>query len=144
MHWQTMSLHQSHTTFPGSFRFIVTAHPLEPNTNDLLGALLNATYQQNEMLAQLLQLMRDQADKPSPHQASIANWKKANPELSKNVGVATTHLNELFQQWLTQLCEDALELEADDQFNLREFIDKYGAAYSQFGSMISSLQSLAT
>lgn len=122
----------------------MTAHPLEPTTTDLLGALLNATYQQNELLAQLIQQMKERDERPSPQQVQIANWKKANPALSQRVGEATQHLNNLFQAWLEQLCEEAMGLEQDDHFNLREFLDKYGASYSQFGSMISSLQSLST
>lgn len=122
----------------------MSAHPLEPSTNDLLGALLNATYQQNELLAQVLQHAKEQAEKPSMQQVQLANWKKANPELSKRVGQATQHLNDLFQEWVDQLCEEAMELESDDPFNLREFLDKYGAAYSQFGSMLSSLQGLSS
>lgn len=105
----------------------MSAHPLEPSTNDLLGALLNATYQQNELLAQVLQHAKEQAEKPSMQQVQLANWKKANPELSKRVGQATQHLNDLFQEWVDQLCEEAMELESDDPFNLREFLDKYGA-----------------
>ena len=134
----------SQQTSVGSFEFTVTAHPLEPNTNDLLGALLNAAYQQNEILSRLTLHLENQAQQPSQQQQALANWKTEHADLSQRVGKTVVHLNDVFRAWLEELIEEANELESDDPFSLREFIDKYGASYAQFAGLLSSLQNLGT
>lgn len=134
----------SQPTLPGTSEYTVSQQTLQPNVNDLLGALLSAAHQNNEMLAQLLLHTKSEAEKPSSQQVSQHNWKKANTELSKRIGEATVHLNVIFEWFLSQLIEDIMELEEGDVFSLREFIDKYGNQYAHLGQILTGLQSLSS
>lgn len=129
---------------PGTSEYTVSQQVLQPDTNDLLGALLTASHQNNEMLAQLLLHTKKEAEKPSQQQVKQHNWKQADPDLSKRIGEASTHLNKIFEGFLSDFIDDIMELEEEDVFNLREFCDKYGPQYSHLAQILVGLQSLSS
>ena len=114
-------------------------------TDQLLAAILDAQNRCNNLLGALFNEMRKEAQPKAAQQNALANWKSANKELSQRCGVAVETLNTIFEAYLCCMLDHLDDIEdTSNEFQVREFLDKYGQGFVQLSSMIQTVSQLST
>lgn len=116
--------------------------------DQLLGALLDAQNQCNALLGEVLnKLMADEDDKEANRTAqslALDRWKAQNQELSHRCKQSLEQLGELQKEYMQRMLDDLSEIEPDNEFQVREFIDKYGQGFLQLNGVVQTISQLAS
>ncbi len=99
---------------------------------------------QNEQNALLQALVKRQSDPVRQN----AQWKHANPELSKRCAGAVKRANDLMTQIVQQIVEGIEDLDEDvdweENYPVFELINAYGPRLQQFNIILNTLTQLGT
>ena len=89
--------------------------------------------------------MRQEAQPRLAQQGALSNWKSTNPELSKRCGSNMERLNTILQAYLVCMLDHVEEIEdLDNEFQIREFLDKYGQGFLQLNGIVQTVGQLST
>ena len=117
----------------------------EIDQDKLLAGLLEAQIRCNNLLGAIYQQMRQDAHPRAAQQGALTNWKSANPELSKRCGRNLKRLNKMLEMYLTFMLGKLEEIEdPDNEFEISEFLYKYGQGFIQLNGIIQTISQLAT
>lgn len=105
----------------------------------LLTALLEKSTEQNAMFHAFIQHQ-------TAHARVSNQWKQENPEDSKRYGEATQRLQKLVFKYFNDMSEDLETLEENDftEYEVSEFVMKYGASIAQMQAALQTLSNLGT
>lgn len=108
----------------------------------LLRELVAAQDRQNELLEELVSIVG------APHrqrQSELAQWKQANPALSRNCRKAAESLGQVQAEFLSSLTREVAE-NADNltegDFFLNEFVDRFGPRLAHLNGVLQVLSHL--
>ncbi|MGE0609020.1 MAG: hypothetical protein AB7O62_18140 [Pirellulales bacterium] len=108
----------------------------------LLRAMLTAQERQNELLEELVSVVGTQHRQRA---SELAQWKQANPALSRNCRKAAETLGQVHSDFLSSLTQEVAEnseglLEGD--FFLNEFVDRFGPRLAHLNGVLQVLSQL--
>ncbi len=110
----------------------------------LLRELVAGQDRQNELLEELVgQLGATQKQRA----VELAQWRRANPELSSRCRTATEALNRVQTAFIENLVEEAVqssEFFIDGEFMFNEFVDRFGPRLAHLNGLLQVLSQLAT
>ncbi|HWA99014.1 MAG TPA: hypothetical protein VG713_11005 [Pirellulales bacterium] len=110
----------------------------------LLRELVAAQDRQNELLEELVsQLVSNQRQRTQ----ELANWKNANPELAHNCRMAAEGLSRVQTAFLHTLTEEVnanVDVLADGEFLLSEFVDRFGPRLAHLNGVLQVLAQLSS
>jgi len=77
-------------------------------------------------------------------QDTAAEWKLANPYLSKQCGLAFDKLAQIQNEFVEQLVNEVADLEVhgEDMYMLREFTERFGNVSTQLNNVMNTLKFL--
>lgn len=112
--------------------------------SNLLRDILQALDRQNELMEELISQVNTVQRQ---RMQELAQWKEANPRLSKNCRLASEALAKVQTEFLASLASEVNEnpeglLEGD--FMLNEFIDRYGPRLAHLNGVLQVLTQLGS
>ena len=114
-------------------------------SEQLLAALLDAQNRCNNLIGAMFNEMHKQAQAKTVQQNVLANWKNTNIDLSQRCGAATETLGTLFESYLACMLDHIEDMDdPTNEFQIREFLDKYGQGFLQLNGLIQAVNQLAT
>jgi hypothetical protein len=120
----------------------VTGTGLEQN--NLLRDMLQALDRQNELMEELISQVNTVQRQ---RMQELAQWKEANPRLSKNCRHAAEALAKVQTEFLASLASEVNENPEgllDGDFMLNEFIDRYGPRLAHLNGVLQVLTQLGS
>lgn len=122
---------------------------MEPTIEDLLAAILDAQNRCNNLIGQLFNRLGELAsnrDSVKEAQAiAIDKWKTENKELSSECKHLLAKFGSVHKNLLERMLNDLNNLnDEDSEFEVREFMDKYGQVYIQLCGLIQSVAQLSS
>lgn len=108
----------------------------------LLREMLTAQERQNELLEELVSVVGTQHRQRA---SELAQWKQANPALSKNCRKAAETLSQVqadFLSTLTQEVADSADNLSEGEFFLSEFVDRFGPRLAHLNGVLQVLSQL--
>ncbi|WP_231993760.1 hypothetical protein [Pseudobythopirellula maris] len=118
-------------------------NPVEEQ-GELLREMLTAQDRTNELLEELVGAFSAQNKQRS---AELGQWKKANPELSRNCREAAETLSQVQVEYLDRLTEDVRDSQDElvyGDFLINEFVDRYGPRLAHLNGVIQVLAQLGS
>jgi len=113
-------------------------------TEQLLAALLDAQNRCNNLIGAMFNEIRKGTQPKAAQQGALANWKSENKELSGRCGAAIEVLNAIFEAYLRCMLDHIDEIEdPTNEFQIREFLDKYGQGFLQLNGLIQTVNHLS-
>lgn len=108
----------------------------------LLRQILTAQDRQNELMEELVNLL---GTHHKQRQAELAQWKKANPDLSKSCRKAAEALSKVQVEFIDKMTEevhDNADVFMDGEFMLNEFVDRFGPRMAHLNGVLQVLSQL--
>ena len=114
-------------------------------TDQLLAALLDAQNRCNNLLGAMFNEIRKESLPKAIQQDSLHKWKSANKDLSRRCKAAAEILNAIFESYLACMLDHIDEIEdLSNEFQIREFLDKYGQGFLQLNGLIQTVNQLSS
>jgi hypothetical protein len=110
----------------------------------LLRSMLAAQDRQNELLEELINQI---GSAQKQRNAELAQWKQANPQLSKSCRVAAETLSKVQLEFLNALTTEVNEngdVLLDGEFMLNEFVDRFGPRLAHLNGVLQVLAQLSS
>lgn len=108
----------------------------KPTVEQLLGSLLDAQLQQNEMLGKLIHQLSLESQARQGQATAFAQWKIAHPQVHEQCKKALPSVDKFFTAFITRLMGTLEEVDEDNEFSSREFIDVYGPSLAQVQNLV--------
>lgn len=108
----------------------------------LLRQILTALDRQNELMEEMVNLV---GMHHKQRQSELANWKKANPELSVSCRKAAEALSKVQVEFIDRMTEevhDNADVFTDGEFMFNEFVDRYGPRMAHLNGVLQVLSQL--
>jgi hypothetical protein len=108
----------------------------------LLRQILTAQDRQNELMEELVNLL---GSHHKQRQQELAQWKQANPQLSKSCRKAAETLSKVQVEFLDKMTEevhDNADVFLDGEFMLNEFVDRFGPRMAHLNGVLQVLSQL--
>ncbi len=108
----------------------------------LLRQILTAQDRQNELMEELVNLL---GAHHKQRQQELAQWKQANPQLSKSCRKAAETLSKVQVEFLDKMTEevhDNADVFLDGEFMLNEFVDRFGPRMAHLNGVLQVLSQL--
>ncbi len=121
----------------------------EITTEQYLAAILDAQNRCNNLIGAAFNHLREQLNNSNAHkeahQLAVNKWKVDNPELSKRCGDSLPKLNKILHTYIGSVLDAVDELEdTSNDFQVREFVDRFGPGFAQLSSMIQAINTLSS
>lgn len=113
------------------------------SVKDVLHQLVAAQDRQNELLEELIEQMGASQRQRS---AELAQWKQANPRLSRRCREASEILGKVQSAFLESVTEeivDNAEDLTDGEFVLNEFVDRFGPRLAHLNGVLQVISQLS-
>lgn len=110
----------------------------------LVGALLDAQNRCNNLLGAMFNHMREDSRQKSGQEDTLAMWKANNPDLSKRCGKSSKILAEIQKAYLSQVLDELEFLNPDNEFEVREFLDRFGQGFMQLNGILHTVAQLSS
>ena len=115
----------------------------KPMVEQLLGSLLNAQLQQNEMLEKLVRQLTLESQVRQIQATAFAQWKKTHPQVCERCKKILPDVDRFFTAFITRLMDTFEEVDEDNEFSSREFIDRYGPSLAQMQNLVQLFSNLS-
>ena len=120
-----------------------------PTTDELLAAILDAQHQCNNLLGELFnKLLASERERESQREAQtlqIDEWKAQNADLSRACKDSLKKFATIQKSYLERMLADLDEMsDEENEFEVREFLDKFGQGFVQLNAIISTVNNLSS
>ncbi len=104
--------------------------------------LITAQNRQNELLEEIAEALTGAARQ---RQNELAQWRRSNPRLAILCRKATEKLSDIHSEFINTLSEEIGENEeiAENEFQLSDFLDRFGPRIVHLNAMLQMLSQLA-
>lgn len=133
---------------------MATEIPIE----QLLEAILDAQNQGNALMGEILERMiraetdrlkaldhaHEKQQQQTAQELALDRWKANNQQLSRRCKLSLEKFSELQKNYLTRMLDDIDNMDPEGEFEMREFIDKYGQGFLQLNGIIQAVSHLGS
>lgn len=114
------------------------------SVDQLLGALLNAQLQQNEMLGKLLTQLNQESQARQIQFNALTAWKEKHPQVVERCKDIHAKLDTIFAHFVIEMLDALGDMDFEpDIFTTREFVDKYGFSLTQLNVILQVVTNLS-
>jgi hypothetical protein len=111
----------------------------------LVAAILDAQTRGNNLLGAMFNQMRADAAARDAQSAGLSNWKSQNPELSERIGQNAKVLNTILEAYIVHILDGIEDIgDPESEFEVREFIDRFGQCFLQLNGLIQTMGQLSS
>lgn len=117
----------------------------EVTVEQLFSAILDSQNRGNNLLGAMYNQMREDSKQRTINEGKIAKWKVTNPELSKRCGNTSQIISIIMESYLTQMMDYLDDIEdLENEFEIQEFLDKFGQGFLQLNGILQTLGHLSS